>query len=572
MARFERERASETSGKKKPEVGVLPTRYSRLTREPDVREIVFEKKQQGEAVSKNPVDQIALYLAAIDKKHGLMGGPSEIQEAEVKKHVMDPSELPEGYLRWQQRIAREEGHGEIELTPRVRQEIGETVMEDQKRSLETWLNYLNDPKTPYPTWFRYYAIREVLQLGSYDKETQSFKKRKKNTTTPFIELNREVLAKVYESLEVIQERKSPEPTLDEIDFATLYAAEMKKAIPMESEHRQHIAGEWIRYKQIHKDKDVKRVTEVVSLLEGKGTGWCIAGQKTAEQYLKRGDFYVYATYDAKKQPTIPRAIIRMEGGKVAEVRGILPQQALESEIVEVAEKKMASFPGADLYKQRVSDMKQVTAIETKQKNREELSLDDLRFIYEVDRDIEGFGYLSDPRIEEIQNKRDKRTDGLAIFGCNSNELAISTEELTDETKILFGDLKATELPDDCLPAGLEHIQGNAFFNQSRVKDMGKVKTIAKGAYYNYADMEDLRDLTYIGGDVIFSCSLVRSTGKLTTVRGAASFSNSHIEDYSSLTSIGKESDLYAPVRHVRKLWQLADGDIKRFWRSVQLLP
>jgi len=76
----------------------------------------------------------------------------------------------------EERAARELGmdirYGEQEL-----QERGEIAVKDLENSLDQWIVYLSDKNEPYPIWFRYYAFRNVLGLGRYDKDKNEFPKR-----------------------------------------------------------------------------------------------------------------------------------------------------------------------------------------------------------------------------------------------------------------------------------------------------------------------------------------------------------------------------------------------------------
>ena len=47
-------------------------------------------------------------------------------------------------------------------------------------------------------------------------------------------------------------------------------------------------------------------------------------------------------------------------------------------------------------------MKKLTGIEKKAEDGEDLTLEELRFLYEIDEKIEGFGYSRDPRIDKIK--------------------------------------------------------------------------------------------------------------------------------------------------------------------------
>lgn len=130
----------------------------------------------------------------------------------------------------------------------------------------------------------------------------------------------------------------------------------------------------------------------VESLKGYNTGWCIAGEETAKTQLKNGDFYVYYTLDNNNEYKVPRIAIRMEGNSIGEIRGIAAEQNIEPNMEKVLEEKIKWFPDKDKYYKKVNDMQLLTYIYEKNKNNIELSKEDLKFLYEIDNKIEGFGY------------------------------------------------------------------------------------------------------------------------------------------------------------------------------------
>jgi hypothetical protein len=192
--------------------------------------------------------------------------------------------------------------------------------------------------------------------------------------------------------------------LDSKDFAKLYAfAQVECAGNLD---RESIEGEWVKY-DIGSD-----YTLLEGALKGKGTGWCTASGSAQDQ-LQRGDFYVFFSKNKAGVPTEPRIAIRMEGDAIGEIRGINPGQELEPVLLKTAQEKYKELPGVEKYLKRDADMKYLTQIYNKCFTVDEvtqekilvmrsLSKDDIRFIYEMDNVIEGFGYRQDPRIEEIK--------------------------------------------------------------------------------------------------------------------------------------------------------------------------
>ena len=173
---------------------------------------------------------------------------------------------------------------------------------------------------------------------------------------------------------------------------------------------------------------------LVESLQGHGTGWCTAGESTAQTQLSNGDFYVYYSYDENGQPKIPRAAIRMEGDSIGEVRGIGPDQNLDPYISEVVKSKMSEFPDGASYEKKSVDMKKLTEIDNKTKEDEPLTKDDLIFLYEINAPIEGFGYQRDPRIEEILAIRNPKEDAPIVLECEPKEIVYSEEDYNQALK------------------------------------------------------------------------------------------------------------------------------------------
>ena len=61
------------------------------------------------------------------------------------------------------------------------------------------------------------------------------------------------------------------------------------------------------------------------------------------------------------------------------------------------EEKLKEFPDKDKYLKKEHDMKLLTLIDKKVNNNIELNVDELKFLYEIDSKITGFGYRKDPR-------------------------------------------------------------------------------------------------------------------------------------------------------------------------------
>lgn len=390
---------------------------------------------------------------SLDSKNPRRGEKIQrIKQALHEKFVIKPQDFSESYFATQRRLVRERGQGDIEITPEMRDQLMDPIIADQKSSLNSWIDYLSTPDAAgaYPDWFRYWAMRSVTDLCQYDKEKKQFDKRRRDTVKPFPDLQQDALAFVLDAMikkyagelstlplnDVEQERLELLLEDGKESFAKLYAFAIEKFKPATAEELKNTAGQWVKYPQ---GSDYE---PLVQGLQGHSTNWCTAGEATAQKHLASGDFYVYYSNDNNGSPRIPRAAIRMEGEEVAEVRGIAKEQNLDPYIGEVVGAKMKEFPDGALYEQKTSDMKRLTELERTTKAGGELNREELVFLYEIDRSIQGFGYQKDPRVKEIRASRDVVQDQCLVFNCTPQQIARNISEIAPETKAFVGYLSA----------------------------------------------------------------------------------------------------------------------------------
>ena len=398
---------------------------NKLYREMHISSEVMHKASPSDT----PEEKIRKYISRLEHVHELSKKSKHSLEL-LKKFYYDKyliKELPESYINLQKKIAREEGHGDISVSDEMKEKMLNQVRKDQKSTLDLWIDYFMSEDAMYPTWFKVYAFKGMLGLSTFDKEKQEFGKRTDKTTSSFIDLNMEALSKVYDILKgEIGENNLTDEELEILSkgesFKKLYTYYLTNQYSKIIDNDE-TEGIWIKYDM---GSDYIPLWES---LQGKNTGWCTAGKETAKTQLAGGDFYVYYTKDENGEYKSPRIAIRMNGkNEIGEVRGTSKNQNLESNMEPILDKKLEEFPDKEKYKKKVHDMKFLTLIEEKQKNNLELSLDDLKFLYEVDSKIEGFGYQDAPRIEEIISKRDKRKDVAFVYGINEDEVALSQTE------------------------------------------------------------------------------------------------------------------------------------------------
>ncbi|KKR89309.1 MAG: hypothetical protein UU36_C0035G0007 [Candidatus Uhrbacteria bacterium GW2011_GWE2_41_1153] len=446
-----------------------------LQTSPEVQRAVNRKKQRtDESVPNDPAERIEAYM---DRLENIFLNPNKrVRERNLKMFrgkiydalIIKRENFSESYFELQKRIARERGQAVEEIPEDVREQMKDVAIEDQKASLDAWIDYLASEDAVYPAWFKYFVWRNVTKLSQFDKERGEFKKRTDSTVAPYPDIYREPLAQIadiYEKVK-IDNKNLKESEIREAfskKFPNLYAELIQKSLTASLESREEIQGKWIKYSQGSNEDSEK----LFKSLEGKGTGWCTAGRSTAETQIKRGDFYVYYTNDASGNPVQPRLAIRMDGdSKIGEVRGILPHQSVEPVMQDVLDKKLGEFGSeADAYRKKSEDMRILTALEKKRENDELFTKDDLIFLYEINGTIEGFGYNKDPRIAELREGRDIEKDMLVIFECTREQIANVPSQINENTKAYIGQLEPGIFKK--LPENIEHIYTS--FPEKRIR-------------------------------------------------------------------------------------------------------
>lgn len=357
------------------------------------------------------------------------------------KYIIKEEDITESYWSFlNQQYVTETGY---ELNEELKQEHTETIIKDQKASLDAWLDYLScEDSKFYPMWAKYWAFQGMLTIGTYDNKNEIYKKRTKDTVAPFIELNQEVLAKCIDYIvKYVEHNEVNEKDLEQIitsgNFFKLYTVLISKFKEITYD-KESIDGIWVKYEQGDNYKPL------YNSLQGYATGWCTAGEDTCKKQVEQGDFYVYYTYDKEGNPKIPRIAIRMNGKNIiAEIRGVADNQNLESHLENVLEEKLKEFPDRDEYKQRIEDQKTLTYIYEKHKSNIDFTKEELEFIYEIKRKISRFGYKDDPRKQEILENRSKTRDYSFICDCEESEISYSQEEYKNNPskyKLLFDEL------------------------------------------------------------------------------------------------------------------------------------
>ena len=424
----------------------LKNLYDNLASEQIITKKVSTTKEKLTSLDNylNKLDRIQTKYYDTDKLN-------KIKELYYNRYIIKEDEIPESYWHYLEKghLERGEGHHNL-VNPtnyvdiELRERYVENIRKKQIESLDSWLNYLMSPDANYlPTWAKVWAFLGMLKIGTYNKETNTYMKRTKNTVGPFIEINSELLGK---SVEYLKQHLNHEEFSDEEikqlasteSFSKIYTTLLSKD---NKQIKNGNDGIWIKY-EYKNQEDAKKLYES---LQGYNTGWCTAAslstaidQVCGGKSYQGGDFYVYYTKDSENNYKIPRIAIRMDKNKIGEIRGVAKNQNLEPELERVLKEKLKEFPDAEEYQKKVSDMEKLTKIYKKHQNKEELTKDEIMFLYEIKGRIKGFGFQDDPRINEIKIERDTKKDLAYAFDCKEEEIGTPDEFKYKYLKVILG--------------------------------------------------------------------------------------------------------------------------------------
>ena len=403
----------------------------------DIVESSFNKarNKKEKLPGKNNERRNFAYLSRLDRIVEKYGDEAEqkLWEASAENLVMDYEDIPDAYWKQQEQILRDNGQGR-KLSEYEKKILAEDLIDKQRQSITSWTNYLGDKNCPYPLWFKVYAFDGISKMSNaLNLDDADYNRRDNTTALSFPKLNAEILAKVYRQINdfygVDKENWLAQHSDDEklvslvksANFPKLYAKELvdTKVILKTPERTEDIHGDWFEYKLGDEE-------EIASLAEG--TRWCVVDPNVAHNYLVYGEYgHSISTGSDKESNSKAKFIIfRLEDpnapgifasngsasirlspdGKVAEISGLNEGQAIEDALVPIVKEKALSLPGGEKYLQKFDDKQALIRLDKKMEKGEDLTKEELGFLYELDRPIATLDTYNeeDPRIPELKEK------------------------------------------------------------------------------------------------------------------------------------------------------------------------
>ena len=436
----------------------------------DIVESSFNKARNNKEKlpGKNNERRNFAYLSRLDRmieKHG-DAIEQKLWAASAENLVMDYEDIPEAYWKQQEQILRDNGQGR-ELSRYEKEILAEDLIDKQRQSITSWTNYLGDKNCPYPLWFKVYAFDGISKMSNtLNLDDADYNRRDNTTALSFPKLNAEILAKVYRQINDFygvdkEDWLSKHPDDEKLvslvksaNFPKLYAKELvdTKVILKTPERTEDVHGDWFEYKLGDEE-------EIASLAEG--TRWCVVDPNVAHNYLVYG-YYSNSREDDDDQiekteakfiifrledPNSPgvfasngSASIRLDpDGIVDEISGLNDGQAVEDALVPIVKEKALSLPGGEKYLQKFDDKQALIKLDNKMKEGEDLTKEELSFLYELDCPIATLDTynIEDPRIPELKEKYS--IEYAVEKGVDTNKLvsSLGSKDITKNLDLLL---------------------------------------------------------------------------------------------------------------------------------------
>ena len=408
-------------------------------------------------------------LDRIIEKHGDKA-EQKLWETSAENLVMEYEDIPDAYWKQQEQILRDNGQGRelSEYEKEILAEDLIDKQRQSITSWANYLSDKNCPYPLWFKVYAFDGISKMSNTLNLDDA--DYNRRDNTTALSFPKLNAEILAKVYRQINdfygVDKENWLSKHSDDEklvslvksANFPKLYAKELvdTKVILKTPERTEDVHGDWFEYKLGDEE-------EIASLAEG--TRWCVVDPNVAHNYLVYGQYgnpeeeedddyddeddnYEDEDYnddyddedwedddqeeehddnDIKvENPEAKFIIFRLEDpnspgvfasngsasirldpdGIVAEVSGLNEGQAIEDALVPIVKEKALSLPGGEKYLQKFDDKQALIRLDKKMEKGEDLTKEELSFLYELDRPIATLDTYNreDPRIPELKEK------------------------------------------------------------------------------------------------------------------------------------------------------------------------
>ncbi|NQY99234.1 MAG: hypothetical protein HRT45_01025 [Bdellovibrionales bacterium] len=229
-----------------------------------------------------------------------------------------------------------------------------------------------------------------------------------------------------------------------------------------------------------------------------------------EQEYSPGSIRVFVTREGEQVK--PRVALFYRDDELVEIRGFAEHQQLDLELAasSVLRQELAAvFPKDHYLVEMAVDAQALVVVYQRTLAKEELTLSELSFLYEVFEPIKlGFGYRrsvdedgmremkvefsgqnldyhQNPILGEVLGLRDVKSDLSRLFEVEPSEVAIvdsdsSAQQVRPEHKVVFGDYTIESLETDHIPST---IVGDLYVKAAEVRDRSLAKLVTGDLFF-----------------------------------------------------------------------------------------
>lgn len=341
----------------------------------------------------------------------------------IESLVIKPEDIPNNYWDLRNQIIRDSGHDNLigAFNEQDKTLAIHRLQDHQRDSARVWADHLSREDLAYPAWFKLYAWDGMSKLGEFDKERMIFNKRDQSTVAPYPSLNEEAVRATYLAVnDYLNHRQSTDQELASVlesgNFNKVYSSfllEGKTIIETPNEADQ-VEGKWVEYTI----KDIDKLTRAAEC-----TGWCIDHRAEAlDQFLHKSGIDHYDEAEADNYQLQSRFFLfhlqDRIGGKVADrgsaaihvngeghIDGIYGlksrpgknDQQIEDALKSVVYDKVETLKDGKRYLEYFISNTRLTIIDRNLQNQQLLEVDDVDFVFSLDKDV----FKRDSRPDEI---------------------------------------------------------------------------------------------------------------------------------------------------------------------------
>lgn len=220
-------------------------------------------------------------------------------------------------------------------------------------------------------------------------------------------------------------------------------------------------GKWVKYNKGSNPVDV--------LNEVKDNNVWNLNWEEIDKVLSDNDILFFIDEDSIK------LMLYVSGLKVNGVFGYGEKARVEDKYLDDLKKELSLFKDNKEYMEKVNNHIQVANVYKKFNNDEELTIDDLKVVYQVNKPLEGFTGALDQKLDEIKENRIIEKDLSEIFDVNEELIVFDNEDITEETEVFVGNL-SVDNDNIELIQNIKYVIGYVYLDDKKLKSKVHVKS------------------------------------------------------------------------------------------------